>query len=206
MSAVEQLAALRRLQVPAVTTMEAASVLDLSVTAASHSLRRLAALGLVVPIRKGLWSLGERPDPMALLEYVTAPWPSYVSLHSALHLHGMIEQIPAVLYAVTLGRSARIASKITAYSTHHVAPEFFGGFEVVESGIKRATPEKALVDVFYLSSTRTRLFSALPELELPRSFRLRIAREWVARIPSNRLRSIAGRRLDAVLASRERKS
>ena len=33
-----------------------------------------------------------------------------------------------------------------------------------------ATPEKALLDVLYLSSTKTRLFSALPEFDLSAGF------------------------------------
>jgi hypothetical protein len=71
---------------------------------------------------------------------------------------------------------------------------------VPDSGIKLATPEKALVDFLYLSPTRGRLFTALPELELPRGFRRSVAREWVRRIPSQRLRTIVARRLDEVLA------
>lgn len=202
MSAIEQLAALRKLRVPAVTTSEASAVWGASISAASQSLRRLAAAGLLIGLRKGLWSLEERPDPQALLEYVTAPYPSYLSLQSALHLHGMIEQIPTATYAVTLARSGSVKTKLGRYSLHHVAPELFGGFEFLESGIKCATPEKALIDLFYLSSTATRLFSALPELELPKRFRVGAAREWTARIASRRLRTIVERRLGAVLEAR----
>ena len=87
-----------------------------------------------------------------------------------------------------------------SYSLHHVAPGFFDGFEVLGSGVKLATPEKALVDLFYLSSTSTRFFSSLPEIEFPRRFQRRVARGWVARIPSQRLRTLADRRLEALLA------
>src|SRR3954465_13979662 len=78
----------------------------------------------------------------------------------------------------------------------------FGGFEVLDSGIKLALPEEALVDFLYLSPTRSRLFASLPEVELPRGFRRSAAREWVRRIPSARLRTIVARRLDEVLMSR----
>ena len=69
-----------------------------------------------------------------------------------------------------------------------------------DSGIKIATPEKALVDFLYLSPTRGRLFAALPELELPRGFRRAEARRWVARIPSTRRKTIVARKLNDVLA------
>ena len=200
MSSAASLAALLRLGVPAVTTADAAAVLRLAVPAASQVLRRLAAQGLVRQVRKGLWALREPADPMVLLEYVTAPHPAYVSLHSALHLHGMVEQIPSRLYAVTLGKTARLDTAVGEYSLHHVDAAFFAGFELLPSGVKLATPEKALVDVFYLSSTRVRLFAALPELTLPRGFKRREARGWVDRIPNARLRAIAGRRLEEALS------
>ena len=37
-------------------------------------------------------------------------------------------------------------------------------------GVKIASPEKALLDALYLRPARSRLFRALPELELPRTF------------------------------------
>jgi predicted transcriptional regulator of viral defense system len=185
--------------VPALTTADAAAVLRLSVPAASHTLRRLAAARLLTAVRRGLWALSDALDPLLLLEHVTAPYPAYVSLQSALCLHGLIQQVPVMTYAVSLARSARVSTAAGTYSVHHVAPEFFGGFEVMESGAKLATPEKALVDVFYLSPTKSRLFAALPELELPPRFKVREARRWVARISSARLRTIVRERLERAL-------
>lgn len=87
------------------------------------------------------------------------------------------------------------------YSVHHVRPELFGGFEYdPASGTKLALPEKALFDFLYLSPTRGRLFAALPELELPRSFPRSAVREWIDRIPSRRSRTMVRRALDELLA------
>ena len=200
MNASEALGRLKSLRVPAATTADVAAVLGLSSTATSHMLKRLGHAGLVTPLRKGVWALAERPDRLALAEYLTAPYPAYVSLQTALYQHGMIEQIPSMIYLVSLARSARVNTTLGTYSIHHVQPSLFDGFEVLDSGTKLAVPEKALVDFLYLSPTRSRLFAALPELELPRGFRRSVAREWVGRIPSQRLRTIVGRRLDEVLA------
>jgi predicted transcriptional regulator of viral defense system len=201
MNASEALGRLKRLRVPAATTADAAAVLELSSTATSHMLKRLAGAGLVTPLRKGVWALAERPDRLALAEYVTAPYPAYLSLQTALYQHGMIEQIPSMTYLVSLARGGRVETALGTYSVHHVQPAFFGGFEVIpESGIKLALPEKALVDFLYLSPTRGRLFSSLPELELPPGFRRRAAREWIRRIPSKRLKTIVAHRLDEVFA------
>ncbi|MBI4701979.1 MAG: hypothetical protein HY744_12645 [Deltaproteobacteria bacterium] len=182
------------------TTADASAALGLSIGAASQTLRRLQAAGLLWRIRKGLWALAEPTEPLALAEHLTAPYQSYVSLQTALYLHGMIEQIPALTYLVSLSRSHRVRTSVGTFSVHRIGPEFFGGFDVLPgSGVKLATAEKALLDVLYLSGTRSRLFAALPEIELPRSFRHRAARAWIARIPSPRLRSLVGRRFERLL-------
>jgi predicted transcriptional regulator of viral defense system len=202
MNAIAALGLLRALGTPALTTADASAALGLSITATSQTLRRLRAGGLLWAIRRGLWSLAEPREPVALAEYVTAPYPSYVSLQTALYLRGMIEQIPAVTYVVSLSRGHRVRTAVGTFSVHRVAPEFFGGFDLLPSGVKLATCEKALLDVLYLSGTRTRLFAALPELDLPRRFRLQATSQWIARIPSARLRSLVTRRLDRLLDQR----
>ena len=191
---------LRRLEVPVFTTAEAAVALRGTTGAASKTLQRLRDADLVRSIRRGLWTLDFELSPLVLPEYLTAPAASYVSLQTALHLHGMIEQIPSVVYAVTLSRTQRVQTNLATFSLHRIAPSFFGGFEVVpRAGAKVAAPEKALLDVFYLSAGRSRLFSSLPEIELPARFRVGEARAWVERIPSPRVRTVVARRLDRYL-------
>ena len=90
MNASEALSRLKKLGVPAATTADAAAVLGLSSSAASHTLRRLAAAKLIAGVRKGVWALSDQPDRLDLIEYVTAPYPAYLSLQSALYQHGMI--------------------------------------------------------------------------------------------------------------------
>ena len=190
------LAALGR---PVVRTSDVAALFGESAFAASKTLSRLSAAELVRPIRHGLFWVAAGPiDPYVLPEYLTDPYPSYVSLQTALYLHGMIEQIPDVLYVVSLARTARVRTTVGTFSLHRVAPRFFGGFETRASGAKVATPEKALVDVAYLSSGKTRLFRALPELELPRRFRHRVARDWIARLASEKTRVRVTRAYEAL--------
>ena len=57
-----------------------------------------------------------------------------------------------------------------------------------------ASPEKALFDVFYLSGTKPRTFSSLPEVELPDDFDFEKLRNWTRKVPSQRLRTIVERR------------
>ena len=200
MNAREAYARLLRLGVPVLRTADAAAALEQSTAAASMTLSRLVESGLVKPVRPGTWWVAGEVDPYRLPEYLTAPLPSYLSLHTALHLRGLNEQIPEVIYAVSLARTQRIKTRAGTFSIHHVAPDVFGGFEETPAGVKLATAEKALFDFAYLSPARSRLFAALPELELPRGFRRAELRRWVRRIPSDRARTITEQRLDAFLA------
>lgn len=200
MNATDALAISRKLGVPAIDTADAAAALGLTTAAASQTLTRLARAGLVRNVRHGTWWLEDALDPLRLPEYLTAPLPAYVSLQTALHRHGLIEQIPEVVYAVSLAKTQRLMTKAGTFSIHHVAPEVFGGFEETQRGAKVATAEKALFDFAYLSSGRSRLFTSLPELELPRGFKRKELSRWLAKIPSERSRTLTSQKLDELLA------
>lgn len=203
MKAADAYADLRRFGKPVLTSADAAVRLRVSLSAASRILAGLAKAGLVLRLRRGTWSFDSRIDPLALPEYLTAPHPAYVSFQSALYLHGMISQIPRVTYIASLGRTRRVETAIGTYSIHRLPPELFGGFTTVGTPpLHLASPEKALVDLFYLANVRSRLFARLPELELPHQFRLREARRWIAAIPASYKRTMVRKRLDEQLAAR----
>jgi predicted transcriptional regulator of viral defense system len=203
MRAIDAYADLRRFGKPVLTTEDAAVRMRVSLSAASRTLGRLADKGLILKLRHGLWSLDADIDPLRIPEHLTAPLPAYVSLHTALHRHGMIEQIPRVVYAASLATTRRIVTTIATYSIHRLAPEFFGGYETDRvAHVKMATPEKALLDVLYLTAARSRLFAHLPELELPRRFDVRECRRWIARIRAAYRRTMITRRFDAILSRR----
>ena len=184
------------LGVATVETADVAAALQVTTSAATKLLRRLAAAQLIVRLRSGLWLLARSAaNAYSLAEAVTAPMPSYVSLQTALYLHGMIEQVPSVIYLASLARTQKIATSVGVFSVHHIAPELFDGFETHADGTKLATPEKALFDVAYLSGGRSRLFAHLPELELPARFRRGQLRDWTQRITALRKRSMVETRL-----------
>ena len=185
---------------PIFETGDAAVRLGLSNSHASATLARLAAARHLVRLRRGLWALPDRVDPLTLPGRLTAPLPSYVSLQSALYLHGMISQVPVVTYAVSLARARRFTTPLGVISVHHVVPGFFFGFEEAgRQGAQVASPEKALVDFLYLAPARSMLFRALPELERPAGFSTRRARAITERIESPRRRTMVRRALDRVL-------
>lgn len=199
MRLLDALSALRAMNAPVFETRDAAARLGLAPAHASTVLARLAASGQIVRLRRGAWAFPDRVDPLALPEYVTFPFPSYVSLQSALYLHGMISQVPALTYAVSLARTSRVTTPLGAISIHHVDAAFFFGFEPAGEGGRLATPEKALVDFLYLRPARSGLFRALPELELPPRFSARAARAILRRIPFERRRALVSAALERVL-------
>jgi predicted transcriptional regulator of viral defense system len=200
MNAVEALSRVRALGVPVIGTADAAAALKQSTSATSKTLSRLAEVGLITSVRQGTWWVAGEVDPYRLPEYLTAPLDSYLSVQSALHLHGLIEQVPSVYYAVSLARTQHVETSAGTFSIHHLAPEVFGGYEQTEHGAKIATADKALFDFAYLSAGRSRMFTSLPELELPRGFRRKECVRWLAKITSERSRTITRNKLEELLS------
>jgi predicted transcriptional regulator of viral defense system len=192
---VDVLARLQRLNQPVLETGDVATIVGVGKTHASKIAARLAEAGHLLALRRGVWAFPDRLDPLGLPERLTAPQPAYVSLQSALSHHGMISQIPSSIYAVSLARTRRYTPPLGVVSIHHVAPDFFFGYESVgEKAIKMASPEKALLDVFYLTPAKSRLFSALPEVEKPRAFNVAEARRIISRIPLLARRTMVAQR------------
>jgi len=202
MTLLEALRAIIAMDTPVFRTSDVAARLGVANAHASVSLARLAAAGQVARLRRGTWALPTRVDALALPEYLTSPFPAYVSLQSALYLHGMISQVPAMTYAVSLARSRRHVTPLGTVSIHHVRPAFFFGYTGAGRGGRLATPEKALIDFLYLMPARSRLFRAVPELEWPRRFNVGAARRIVARVEPRHRRALVARTLEALLATK----
>jgi hypothetical protein len=203
------LARLRGAAPPVLRTADAVGLLGIEPSHASHVLSRLAESGHLVRLKRGLWAFPDRLHPLAAAAHLAAPFPSYLSLQTALYHHGMISQVPALTYAVSPARTRTYLTPLGAFSIHHVREEFFFGYETVEGPaadarggpVRMAGPEKALVDFIYLGPARSRLFAALPELELPERFDPRTARKMLARAGSDRRARLLAPRLEQAISS-----
>jgi hypothetical protein len=190
MNQIEALRRLRRLGAPVFETRDASALLEVTPANANMILRRLADQDLIVHLTRGRWAMGGASLPrFALPELVSAPYPAYVSMQSALFHRGLIEQVPAVIYAVTLGKPRRVTTPLGTISFHRLPAELFLGYELEPDGSKIATAEKALFDTLYLAPARSRLFARLPELEIPPEFRWQQLRELATLV------KFAGRRV-----------
>src|SRR5688572_4631935 len=99
-------------------------------------------------------------------------------MQSALFHRGVIEQVPAVIYAATLSKPRRVSTPLGTISFHRLPAELFLGYEMEADGSKIATAEKALFDTLYVAPARSRLFARLPELEIPPRFGWRLLYEF----------------------------
>ncbi len=166
---------------------------------ASRDLRNLQAHGVVTRVRRGLWAVLAHPDfsPYAVVPHLFAGTEEgYVSLLSALSLHGMLEQIPQAIYVVTTSQRPAVRTPVGTYAFFRIEPKLFGGFKPYRrtGNFDIASPEKALFDTLYFSARKGRRFSFLPELELPGEFSAAEVRRWTGLISHRPLRTAVQRR------------
>lgn len=154
----------------AFTTRDFARLENISVAAASRRLARARRDNRsLVRVTRGVWANTAHPafSPMACVPVLVGSEQGYVSFLTALHLHGAIAQIPASIQVATTGHTRRLRTPIGTFEFLQLKPDMFAhGISWGDSAWRMASLEKALLDVFYVSTRKKRRFSRLPELEL----------------------------------------
>ena len=93
----------------------------------------------------------------------------YISFLTALHLHGVISQIPNTVQVATTGHSRSLTTPIGKFEFFQLKPQLFHyGIEQSEAYAPYfiATVEKALFDILYIATRKSKRFRYLPELEI----------------------------------------
>ena len=167
---------------PIIQTRDVAVQCNITNPHASQLLSRLTKHGRLISIARGKYVLAESTDLLALPYYLTMPFPCYISLQSALYYHGMISQIPEIIYAISIARTRRYTNTLATVSIHHIQPEFYFGYTQIKEHVFLASPEKALIDYLYLSQAKSQLFGKLPELTLDSNFSFAKAEKIINKI------------------------
>ncbi|MBI4257212.1 hypothetical protein HY626_04115 [Candidatus Uhrbacteria bacterium] len=114
--------------------------------------------GWVRALRRGLYVLSpeERTHEPSLFYLANQIYiPSYVSLESALALYGLIPEFVAATTSVSVRKTARFRNDFGLFTYQQVCRGGFRGFRSIpganDISILVASPEKALVDFFYLN-------------------------------------------------------
>lgn len=118
-------------------------------TACRAAAARLVKRSLLVRVRKELFGnalAGFTPEEAACLAHA----PSYLSCEYALSRHGVVDQMPIALTAVTLNRGKRMRIGATVVVYRHLRKNLFWGYEA-EGDALIADAEKALLDWLYLT-------------------------------------------------------
>lgn len=179
---------------PVFTTAEVAERAGVALSNGSRDLAELERNGMVVRVRRGLWAVPGHPDfsPYAVVRHLFGERrEGYVSLLSALNLHGMMEQISRVVQVVTTLQRPKLQTRVGTYEFYGIAPKLFGGYSLYRrtGNFDIATPEKALFDTLYFSARKGRRFASLPELEVPEGFSPAEVERWIRRIDHLPLRT-----------------
>ena len=183
---------IKDLERPIFTTSELSASSGKSLSTVTQSLNYLQSQGVIFKVTNGIWAEAKnrRLSAYSIIPFLLPRQRAYVSFISALHLHGMIEQIPQVITLASTSHAKLIRTKLGDYSVHQINPLFFAGFDWYkkEENFLIAEPEKALVDCLYLSAHKGRKFHKFPELYFPETFNRKRARYWAKRINALRVR------------------
>ena len=117
----------------------------------------------LIQLKRGLYLLAEPYRKIEPSEFYIASVlknPSYISLEKALEYHGLIPEAVTVHTSVTTKRPERFKTPFGRYDYSHVKPSLFWGYLSLNMGgqtVFMATPEKALLDFFYLRHVKVSL-------------------------------------------------
>jgi predicted transcriptional regulator of viral defense system len=112
----------------------------------------------IIQLRRGLYTLApsyhtQQPHSYVIANHLVQG--SYISLHIALSHYDLIPEHVAVVTSVTTGRPSSWQNPYGHFSYQHIQPALFFGFvyrQVTQTQWAfMATPEKALLDLIYLT-------------------------------------------------------
>lgn len=153
------------------TTRTFAIHLGRGLPSASKKLKSLTLSGDIIQVTRGLYANRNHQSftPYGAIPYLLDRDIGYLSFLSALHRHGLISQIPSSIQIATTGRGRVLKSPIGEFQFFQMKPELMqDGVNLFEGGVtyNMASPEKAMLDTFYLATKKGNRFKKLPEIEL----------------------------------------
>jgi len=153
------------------TTREFAIANSVSVSAASRRLATLRENGSILVLTRGIWANTGHPyfSPLSCIPKLLGVEQGYLSFLSALHLHGLLSQIPATIQIATTGRSRTLKTPVGMYEFFQIKPTLMlQDIYWSESRVpyRIASAEKCLFDTFYIATRKGRRFLKIPEIEV----------------------------------------
>ncbi|MGB3340348.1 MAG: hypothetical protein WBB37_02570 [bacterium] len=185
------------------TTAELTQLSGKSTSTVVQALNHLQEQNIIFKIYRGIWAnaADERFNAFAVAPFLVGQHRAYISFISALHLHGIIEQIPRVIMVASTSHTRTIKTSVATYQIHRIHPLFFRGF-ILDKATRDflvAEPEKALVDSLYISAHKKKHFGYFPELHFPRSFSIKKTEKWIREIRNSKIRVYVTRKFNKII-------
>lgn len=188
---------------PVFTTRGISDISQKSPSTVTQSLNFLHRHGVVKKLYRGIWAEITRRQisPFMLIPHLFKSGRVYVSFLSALHLHGMIEQIPQTITLASTNHTRKIETAVGTFIVHKISPGYFFGFDWYKGtgNFLIAEPEKALADCLYLFTRKKKQYGYFPELNLGKPFSIKKTEEYLRKIPDKNVRVLAQSRLKEIL-------
>ena len=114
----------------------------------------------LIQLKRGFYLLAQPYRKTAVNELFIASLlkkPSYISLEKALEYHNLIPEGVPVYTSVTTKRPGKIVTEIGIFDYRHIKSSLFWGYDSIninKQTVFMATPEKALLDFFYLKGEK----------------------------------------------------
>ena len=121
---------------------------ELFASSLRRALHRLTQRGLLIKLSKGLYANSFAIPSIEEVAGVLYP-PSYISLESALFMHGILEQTPQLVTCVTINKTKTFHTDIGEIAYSHIKSELFSGYQINDR-VPLAMPEKTALDFIYL--------------------------------------------------------
>ena len=122
----------------------------------SSSLSRWVKKGYLVKLRQDWYAFNELQNEPDMARFIAAKiyTPSYISLHTAFSIYGIIPEAVTQITCVTTNRTTSYINSFGQFHYQTIKPELFFGYKQVpvRSGGSYlvAEPEKAIIDLLYL--------------------------------------------------------
>jgi len=128
--------------------VELMRISKLSSSSLKKAIYRLVRKKLLLKLSKGLYANSFHLPSLEEAAGVLYP-PSYISLESALFLHGISEQTPHVLTCISMNKTKTFHTEIGEIAYSHIKKDLFFGYDFSDHFFL-AYPEKAVLDYVYI--------------------------------------------------------
>ena len=185
------------------STRQFAVLCERRIDVASRQLIRLAREGGVTRLTRGVWAQPAHPrfTPTAAVPLLLGNEQGYVSFLSAMHLHGLISQIPGSIEIATTGHTRQLDTPVARYEFLRIQPAMMRqgiAASATEPPYNLATAAKALIDTLYIATRKRRRFASLPEVDMGEVDRAELQGLLDRQVRPGPIRSAIERRLAAL--------